>query len=86
MYCIGDRKLEDRDAVLAGCEGCIDNISKLHADIQLDVLNELHGYITEKISQLEIYNAVIRAQHETENSLGLEHPVGSIWFIEHERN
>jgi hypothetical protein len=52
VYYIGDKQLEDKDVILASCELCIDTISKLHADIQLDVLSELHGYITEKISQL----------------------------------
>lgn len=54
MYYVGDKELEDRDVILASCELCIDNISKLHVDIQWDVLSELHGYITEKIDQLEM--------------------------------
>lgn len=53
MYYVGDKQLEDKDVILASCELCIDTISKLHADIQLDVLSELHGYITEKINQLQ---------------------------------
>lgn len=54
MYYVGDKELEDRDVILASCELCIDNISKLHVDIQWNVLSELHGYITEKIDQLEM--------------------------------
>lgn len=54
MYYVRDKELEDSDVILASCELCIDNISKLHTDIQLDVLSELHGYITEKIDQLEM--------------------------------
>ena len=54
MYYVGDKKLEDKDVVLASCELCIDNISKLHAYVQWDLLSELHGYITEKIDQLEL--------------------------------
>lgn len=48
IYYVRHKELEDRDVVLASCELCIDNISKLHTDIQLDVLSELHGYITKK--------------------------------------
>lgn len=53
MYYVGDKELEARDVILASCELCIDNISKLPVDIQLDVLSELYGYLTEKIDQIE---------------------------------
>lgn len=53
MYYIGEKQLTDRDVILASCELCIDNIEKLPADVQLDVLSELHGYLTEKIEEVE---------------------------------
>ena len=55
MYYIGDRELEEKDVILASCELCIDNINKLPTNIQLDVLSELHGYLTEKINEVELY-------------------------------
>ena len=55
MYYIGDRELEEKDVILASCELCIDNINKLPANIQLDVLSELHGYLTEKIDEVELH-------------------------------
>lgn len=54
MYYVRDKELEDRDVILASCELCIDNIGQLDPDIQLDVLSELHGYLTEKINQLQM--------------------------------
>ena len=54
MYYVRDKELEDRDVILASCELCIDNIGQLDTDIQLDVLSELHGYLTEKINQLQM--------------------------------
>lgn len=53
MYNIGEKQLTDKDVILASCELCIDNIEKLPADVQLDVLSELHGYLTEKIEEVE---------------------------------
>ncbi len=53
MYYVGDKEFEEKDVILANCELCIDNISKLPVDIQLDVLSELHGYLTEKIDEVE---------------------------------
>lgn len=38
MYYIGKEQFTDRDVILASCELCIDNIEKLPADVQLDVL------------------------------------------------
>ena len=33
MYYVGDKKLEDKDVILASCELCIDSISRLNTDI-----------------------------------------------------
>lgn len=57
MYYVGNKELEARDVILASCELCIDNISKLPASTQLDVLSELHGYLMEKIDEAE-YNYI----------------------------
>lgn len=54
IYYVDNKKLEDRDVILAGCEFCIDNITQLDTDIQLEILSELHGYLTEKIDQLKM--------------------------------
>lgn len=54
MYYVGDKELEERDVILASCELCIDNISKLPIDMQLDVLGELHGYLIEKLDEVEL--------------------------------
>lgn len=53
MYCIGNKELENKEVILASCELCIDNISRLPTEEQLDVLSELYGYLIEKLDKAE---------------------------------